>query len=138
MNIKQIFTSPKLSIQLQELGVPQNGSFKWVGDVLMDYENIDKDSIKYAESYGDTIVRALTSSELGEILPYYIETKERLYFLTFDKLTEENLWGAAYISPDQETGEKHILESAVRKTETNSRAALLKKIINKGHFEIEP
>lgn len=105
--MKNITTSLEVSKQLKANGYPQESLFYWTvdhqvseGDIA--YGNYDHWYLIYCENgvnkelieKGD-LISAPTASELMEMLPSEIETKDNIYFLKINKF-EKDYYGVMY------------------------------------------
>lgn len=99
MNLEDQVTSLELSKRLKELGIKQESYFQWATDIGKNFFVYNEESYPiYADYPKPTIIcSAFTASELGEILPNRITTKENDPFNSFVIVIQK------FISVDQKS-----------------------------------
>jgi hypothetical protein len=114
MNIEQQVISLDIAKRLKELGVGQESTFLWIvsshGDKWVSFNNDDLPKILIRDK-GEWF-SALTSAELGELLPYYFSSEKH-----------SNDWRAGFANPQETRYEKLGFFSAA--TEADARGKML-------------
>jgi hypothetical protein len=127
MNAKHV-TSLEISERLKELGVPQTSEFYWIKNGIL----ITKESAIKLLASGDVkqveLYSAPLSSELGEMLPEEIETREG-YLEWTTKIIGKH-WCVWY-------GDKNIIHRAQDISEADARGKMLIHLIENGLIKAE-
>lgn len=152
MTLEQQVTSLELSKRLKELGVKQETNFIWEGNTL--YVRVHKNdhnsevyfvnTVDFGEWYEEERLKngftntypAYLSSELGEMLPGYIEISNEVYNLEIrpayylDGKTTYGMWDIGYWKHGQNGGAKGKYQQD--KTLINVMAKMLIYLLEQG------
>ena len=124
--MKKHVTSLELSKKLKELGVKQESEFYWVKNIqgiTELYFNGNPTSAPIYVIYPDAI-SAFLSSELGEMLPYLVEGKDKNFFYETGKCEKNNRYCREHEVGYSREG-YDVLYSITDNTEANARAKML-------------
>lgn len=129
MNIEQQVCSLGLAKKLKSLGVPQNSLWFWTDCNIK--PNVELWDRGYGH-IGNKIASAFTTSELGELLPKYLD-KEEYIILSLDFPHTADGWVVYYSDTvnDKECGECEA------KTEADARAKLLIWLLENNYIKFE-